>query len=58
MKASSNTNSFNDPEFTQRVKQARTHRLAITLVNLVDLKVKNIISEQEYRRRKRKLLGF
>lgn len=47
-----------NPEFERRVKEARVHRLSVTLVNLVDLKVKGIITNSEYQKRKRQLLGF
>ena len=50
--------SFNDPEFTKQVQRVRTQRLSKSLVNLVDLKVKGIITEREYKLLKRKLLGF
>ena len=42
----------------QQIKNARVKRLSINLVNLVDLKVKGIITEREYRQRKQRLLGF
>ena len=54
MKAS----SFNDPGFSKQVKQAKSRRLAKVLADLIDLKVKGIITEQEYRQKKKKLLGF
>jgi biotin carboxylase len=50
--------SFNDEEFARQIKQARSKRLAKMLADLVDLKVKGIITEQEFSQRKRKLLGF
>lgn len=40
------------------IKEARIKRLSINLVNLIDLKVKGIITENEYKHRKRRLLGF
>lgn len=40
------------------IKEARIKRLSINLVNLIDLKVKGIITEREYKQRKRRLLGF
>lgn len=42
----------------QQIKEARIKRLSINLVNLIDLKVKGIITEHEYKQRKRQLLGF
>jgi hypothetical protein len=57
MKSINKQGSFNE-DFTKRVKAARVHRLSTSLVNLIDLKVKGIINEQEFKRSKRKLLGF
>lgn len=42
----------------QQIKEARIKRLSTNLVNLIDLKVKGIITKDEYQRRKRQLLGF
>lgn len=58
MRTPSNTRSFSGAEFAKHAKQARTSRLAKTLTDLIDLKVKGIITEAEYRQKKRKLLGF
>ena len=51
-------NSFNDPKFTNQVKRTKSKRLAKVIADLVDLKVKGIITEQEFKQRKHKLLGF
>lgn len=58
MKTLSNASSFNEAEFAKQAQRARTRRLAKTLTDLIDLKVKGIITEAEYRQKKRKLLGF
>ena len=45
--------------FNQKlITEARIKRLSINLVNLIDLKVKGIITKEEYQQRKRQLLGF
>lgn len=52
-----NQDSFNQ-DFTRRVKAARVKRLSTSLVNLIDLKVKGIITEKEFKQQKQKLIGF
>ncbi|HTB48892.1 MAG TPA: hypothetical protein VK712_02305 [Verrucomicrobiae bacterium] len=50
--------STNDIDIAKEAKAIRTSRLSKTLVNLIDLKVKGIITEQEFKRSKKRLLGF
>ena len=47
-----------DIDIAKEAKAIRVRRLSKTLVDLVDLKVKGIITEKEFSQQKRKLLGF
>lgn len=53
-----NNQNKTEIDISKEAQSIRTRRLSKTLVDLIDMKVKGIITEQEFRQRKRKLLGF
>ena len=47
-----------DIDISKEARVIRIRRLSKTLTDLIDLKVRGIITEQEFKRSKKRILGF